>query len=517
MKVFLMYADRDFDPQENPLPNTEELIQDLELRTLFHAMAPGDEFLHGVAKSAVLESLHEPVSIAYRQSILKDCMGQPDVVRQIYAVAVEAIEREKRVWGWMSGRYPEGTLHRSIDVLQIFVALLKKLRNLADLHGSDFSSEGLRRFFAMLQDELNDEYLRTAEEHLERLKFRDGILMSAQLGRGNKGDNYILRKPLYVAKTWFKRVQGWVSLRINNDRDEYVYEVHERDEAGFQALSELRTHGIAHIAVALAQSTDHILSFFRMLRLEMGFYICCLNLRDRLLQKLAHFSFPGTSPIGQTRLAARGLYDVCLQLGSDNRVISNDVDANNELLLIITGANRGGKSTFLRSIGVAQLMMQCGMFVPAQSFEASICSGIFTHFKRQEDVTMKSGKLDEELSRMSGIVDRITPHGMVLFNEAFASTNEREGSEIARQIVQALLEMRIRVVYVTHMFDLAFGFYQRNHENALFLRAERLTDGQRTFRLITGKPLPTSYGEDLYRRIFSPASDHVEMSSNVSA
>ena len=88
------------------------------------------------------------------------------------------------------------------------------------------------------------------------------------------------------------------------------------------------------------------------------------------------------------------------------RVVGNDVNADDKDLVIITGANQGGKSTFLRSLGLAQLMMQCGMFVPAESFCANVCDGIFTHYKREEDVTMKSGKLDEELSRMSDIVDR---------------------------------------------------------------------------------------------------------------
>ncbi|EGD50050.1 DNA mismatch repair protein MutS domain protein [Thermoanaerobacter ethanolicus JW 200] len=63
---------------------------------------------------------------------------------------------------------------------------------------------------------------------------------------------------------------------------------------------------------------------------------------------------------------------------------------------------------------------------------------------------MKSGKLDEELSRMSDIVDNIKPNSMVLFNESFAATNEREGSEIARQIITALIEKRIKVFFVTH-------------------------------------------------------------------
>ncbi len=110
---------------------------------------------------------------------------------------------------------------------------------------------------------------------------------------------------------------------------------------------------------------------------------------------------------------------------------------------------------------------------------------------------------DEELSRMSTIVDQLKPNSMLLFNESFASTNQREAAEIARQIVRALLETGIKVVYVTHLFDLAHQFYLAKMDTALFLRAERLEDGHRTFRLMEGEPLPTSYGEDLYRRIFS--------------
>ena len=516
MKALLMHPDRDFNPEENPIANSDDVIQDLELAILFRAMAAGDEFLGVVAKGALLQGLSEPASILYRQSILKDCIEQPDVVRQIYGIAAEAIEREKGVWGWMSNRYPEGALHRSIEVLGIFIELLKKLRSIADAHGEDFRSEGLRRFFTMLQQELSDEYLQSVEDHLERLKFRDGMLMSARLGQGNKGANYILRKPPFITKTWIERLQGWVNLRTGGDRDAYVYEVDERDEAGYNALSELRTRGVAHIAGALAQSTEHILGFFRMLRSEMCFYVCCLNLRNELVQRRAQWCFPSPTPAGESTLAAQGLYDLCLQLESGG-IVANDFNANGRLLIVITGANRGGKSTFLRSVGIAQLMMQSGMFVAAQSFEADICTGLFTHFKREEDATMTSGKLDEELNRMSGIVDRVTPHGVVLFNESFASTNEREGSEIARQIVQALLEMRIRVVYVTHMFDLAQRFHERGGSDSLFLRAERLPDGQRTFRIVEGEPLPTSFGEDLYRRIFPSTPEDTQASTRLPA
>ncbi len=261
------------------------------------------------------------------------------------------------------------------------------------------------------------------------------------------------------------------------------------------------------MARALAQSADHILGFFGMLRLELGFYAGCLNLRDRLAAKNESTCFPEPLASGTPMLVARGLYDPCLSLSVKEKVVGNEIGAAGKSLVMITGANRGGKSTFLRSIGLAQLMMQCGMFVPAESFRATVCDAVFTHFKREEDASMSSGKLDEELSRMSLIVDHVSSKSIVLFNESFASTNEREGSEIARQIVRALVEKGVRVFYVTHLFDLANRFHIANMDRALFLRAERLADGRRTFRLVEGQPLPTSYGQDLYRRIFGEARD----------
>lgn len=184
------------------------------------------------------------------------------------------------------------------------------------------------------------------------------------------------------------------------------------------------------------------------------------------------------------------------------KIVGNDGNADHKDLVIITGANQGGKSTFLRSIGLAQLMMQCGMFAPAESLCANVCDRLFTHYKREEDTTMKSGKLDEELGRMSDIVDNLTSNSMLLFNESFAATNEREGSEIARQIIRALLEKRIKIFFVTHLYEFAHSLYDKKMENAIFLRAERQDDGARTFRVKEGEPLQTSYGQDLYVNIF---------------
>ena len=107
---------------------------------------------------------------------------------------------------------------------------------------------------------------------------------------------------------------------------------------------------------------------------------------------------------------------------------------------------------------------------------------------------------------MSAIVDDLKPNSIMLFNESFAATNEREGSEIASQIVCALLEKGVRIFYVTHLYQFASTLFETRTTDGLFLRAERLPDGRRTFQLLEGAPRETSYGEDLYAKIFGPGT-----------
>jgi hypothetical protein len=510
MKVFLMHRDRDVDLERELPPNHEALTQDLELDTLVGDMAAGDEFLFNVGKQIVLDSLTDPEAIAYRQRVLADCLDQPSIVRQMYDIAVDALQSERKVWGFVFRDSPDRMLSRSVQVMELIVGSLKQLRQLAEEHAEKFHSEGFLRFFAMLADELDDEYFATIEEHLKVLRFRRGVLMSAGLGKGNKGVRYVLHR--LPEQSWLERIMERITDR---GRPGYSFRIPDRDESGYQALTELRGQGVNDVANALAQSTDHILSFFSMLRAELAFYVGCLNLHERLAGKGEPTCFPDPVPAGRPAFSTQGLYDVSLSLNLKERVVGNDVNVDDKILVMVTGANQGGKSTFLRSVGLAHLMMQSGMFVPAESFRANVSGGIFTHYKRKEDATMTRGKLDEELGRMSDIVGKITPNCILLCNESFASTNEREGSEIARQVVRVLIEAGIKVFFVTHLFDLAHGFHRQGLEETLFLRAERLPDGGRTFRLVEGEPLPTSYGEDSYRRIFGTAPDAAPATSDI--
>jgi hypothetical protein len=501
MKAFLTYPDRDFDTERELPANEPDLGSDLELDVLLRVMAAGDKFLFEAARQGIHSCLVSPGDITYRQRVLADCIAQPGVIRELYDVAVAAITAERQVLGWIFRDSPDTLLHRSRQVLRIYVDMFRRLRDIADASAASFRSDGFARFFAMIAAELDDGYFAEVEAHLSELAFRRGTLISAGLGKGLKGTGYVLRR--HPEQTWRDRIPGM-------NRSGYSFVIAERDDAGMRALSELNSRGLNTTANALAQSADHIKDFFQLLRAELGFYLGCVNLRDALVAKGEPVCFPVpaslvTGGTGRASLSARGLYDACLSLSTGARAVGNDVDADGRQLIMITGANQGGKSTFLRSVGLAQLMMQAGMFVAAESFTASVSAGIFTHFKREEDAAMEKGKLDEELARMSAITSQIRPGCLLLYNESFASTNEREGSEIARQVIRALTEAGVRIVFVTHMYDLAGRYHAERDPGTLFLRAERRPDGRRTFRLLEGEPLPTSYGEDLYREVFGPA------------
>lgn len=493
MKAHLLYADMDLDLDAALPPGHEDLVQDLEAATVFDAMSAGDRYLFDLAERVLLTSLGDPARIRYRQEILADCLAHPEIVREMYAIAVGALEDQRGIWG-LSSRLPGSVLSVAVHQLEAFVVRLSELARLAAEHRSKFESEGFKVLLESVVDDLDDRYFREIGRHLEQLRFRDGQLMSAELGPDNSGINLVLRSPGGRSAGWRRR------LGIGG-RSSYAFTIDSRDQAGADALGDLASRGINLVANAAAQSADHIGSFFKMLRAELGFYVGCVNLADGLRERGVPTCFPQPSESRPLRLSALDLRDASLVLRAGNEVVGNDVSADGKPLLIITGANSGGKSTFLRSVGLAQLMMECGMFTCAREFRSSVCAGIFTHFAREEDGSMVSGRFDQELGRMSVIADRITPGSLILFNESFASTNESEGSEITRQVVLALADSGVRVIFVTHLFDFAGSLHSQSMSTALFLRAQRRPNGRRSYRIEEGDPLPTSFGEDIYLRV----------------
>jgi hypothetical protein len=491
-----MFADGDFRAERTPRVGEEDLIADLELNTLWQAMAQGDEVVWDSASTAILDGLDAPEQIRYRQAVLADCLANPGVVREIYALAVQAVADERQIYRGMYSNRGEALVRRSINVLELHTNALKRLRQLAEHNASGFRSEGFVRFFETIRTELDDDYFREIAEHLRTLRFRDGVVATARLGKLGQGVDYVLRSPRRS-----HRLLRFLPQSIG--RPSFSWTIPPRDDAGSQAMGALRDRVLALVANAVGQSADHVTAFFTALRVELGFYVGCLHLHEQLSAKGEPLSMPDPHEPGRLTRNARGLYDPCLSLRIEARVQSNDLRADGKPLIIVTGANQGGKSTFLRSLGLAQLMMQAGMFVAADQYAAEIVGGVFTHYKREEDASMVSGKFDEELARMSHLAKAITAGDLLLCNESFAATNEREGSEIATEVIRAMTDNGNTVVFVTHLYELASRFHRQHPDTTLFLRADRDNAGTRSFQLQEAGPLPTSYGADLYRQTFA--------------
>jgi hypothetical protein len=492
LKPHLLFSDRDFNRQGELPDSAGDLIQDLGLETIWRAMSEGDRFLWDVARRVTLESLKTTEEVGYRQEVGRDFLARPEALERLYQVAVDAVESERRIWG-LSGRHPAGALHHGVEVLSVLMPAARRLRELSEAMRASWRSRGLTEFAGSLGRDLDDEYLDRVDSLLSALRLESGALFGADLGTGGGGIAYLLLRPSA------RRMPLGERLGVR-ERSQHSFTVDPRDESGLRALGDLTDRGLAGVAVSVSQAADHVLAFFRSLRFELGFYLGCLNLHRALAAQQLPVCWPRLAPADEPRWSALGLYDLTLPLRDGTRPVGNDLKADGCPLLVITGANSGGKSTFLRSLTLAQLLAQAGVFVGAQGFESSLATSIHTHFVRPEDDSMSRGRLADELERMSRTVDQVGAGALLVMNESFSSTNELEGSEIARQVITALLESEVRVAIVTHFFELAGALLASPPRPAVFLRAERLPDGRRTYRLLPGEPLATAFGSDLLGR-----------------
>jgi DNA mismatch repair ATPase MutS len=504
VKAHLLFADRDPATVATPLQESADMVRDLGLGTLFDTMAGDDPFVREVAAQVVLRPLENPAEIEYRHEVLIDCLAHPAEVHELYHLAVQAAQSKRRIRSWLATPTPSSVLHHAIALLEELQDQLLELRRFSAANARLFTSPAFKTFFAMVDRDLDDAYLALLKDHVRRLRFPSGEVMTASVDQHLQGRDHVLRKPQRVRRTW-REVFG---LGLFGQPGVYTYRLPERDEAGARTLGRIRDRGLNRVADAAAQSADHVLDFFGHLCWELAFYVGCIRLHDAIHAVGAATCIPQPRSAEAMALSFRGIRDVGLVLRAMTDVVPNDLDADHKTVIMITGANEGGKSTLLRALGMAQLMAQCGLFVTADSFTSSVTSGIHTHYRREEDAEMTSGKLDEELKRMSGVVDAVRTHGLVLFNESFACTNEREGSEIGHTIVRALQGSGVRVVYVTHMYALASALAAEDHESDLFLRAGRLDSGRRTFKVTPGAPETTSFGRDLYDEIFTRQTVH---------
>ena len=169
-------------------------------------------------------------------------------------------------------------------------------------------------------------------------------------------------------------------------------------------------------------------------------------------------------------------------------IIGNDLDFSQEhSLYLLTGANRGGKTTITQTIGQLFLLAQGGIYIPGQEFHFQPVDGIYTHFPADEDKTLDFGRLGEECSRFRDLFKESSRHSLLLLNESFSTTSYEEGYYIAKDAIRAMLSKGCRTIYNTHMHKLALDVDEMNASIPSPAKAVSLivktVDGQRSYKV----------------------------------
>lgn len=202
-------------------------------------------------------------------------------------------------------------------------------------------------------------------------------------------------------------------------------------------------------------------------------------------------------------MKARGLYNLKLAISSNHseEIVYNDLDFDSDhTVYILTGANRGGKTTITQAVGLLFVLAQSGIYVPAGSFEYKPVDNILTHFPADEDKTMDLGRLGEECVRFKELYTEATEDSLMLLNETFSTTSFEEGYYIAKDSVRAILKKGIRTIYNTHMHKLAYDVDTLNEGDAKVKASSLIVKNEgakRSFKVEVAPPEGMSFAKDI--------------------
>ncbi len=238
---------------------------------------------------------------------------------------------------------------------------------------------------------------------------------------------------------------------------------------------------------------------------EFEFLVKGTNMLRALQKKGCVLSLPEIRPMDERAFSASALYNPCVALKIEDEIVANDlVFDENATIYVLSGPNRGGKSVITCAIGLAQVMMQLGMYVPAESAVMSPVDGIYTHFPTGADDTIDKGRLGEECARLSEILDCVTPNSLVLLDESLSSTGSFEASYIAAEVLGGLAHVGCRCLFSTHLHELAAEIDNINARSLASggvaidtLVAGMKGEGKRSFKITRAKPDGKSYARDI--------------------
>ncbi len=253
-----------------------------------------------------------------------------------------------------------------------------------------------------------------------------------------------------------------------------------------------------YVSVTITDITDLIPEFV--------YYIRWAEYLETLTAHGMHFCKAqiAAEPLQNRAMHAKGIYNLKLAAAvceHGETIVDNDLEFDGpRRVYLLTGANRGGKTTITQAVGQLFFLAQGGIYVPGDAFSFHPVDAIYTHFPADEDKTMDLGRLGEECSRFREIYGKATRESLLLLNETFSTTSFEEGYFIARDSIRAILKKGIRTIYNTHMHKLAMDLEEINRQSgedkaaSLVVQSE---DGKRSFKVVEAPPQGQSFAHDI--------------------
>ncbi len=186
-------------------------------------------------------------------------------------------------------------------------------------------------------------------------------------------------------------------------------------------------------------------------------YLAWLEYMARLTRAGLVFCLPEVT--GDKEIHAEQTVDLALanRLVQEGIVpVANDFHlAGRERILVITGPNQGGKTTFARMFGQLHYLACLGLPVPGTRAQLFLFDRLFTHFEQEEHLTDLRGKLQDDLVRIHSILEQATPRSLLVINEMFASTTFQDALDLSQRIAARLVALDMLCVWVTFIDELS--------------------------------------------------------------
>lgn len=522
--------------EKSPLSMSSEAINDLSLDFIVSAITK-DEFEQNIIKQLMTQIECSEELIKYRCDVFEDFLRIPKLRSNLTSLLEMLGElREIEKFKKDSDASSLWQLVNRMREINRYIDCIKELRSTLD--GMDIRSQGLITLRELVGKIYEDGSFEQLQQDMEDLFKKVRQLRSVTIGvnlddmlRPVRAGILSLNGKEFTDSGVLKRFMATSAKKDGSGiqpNDDYAHLktfhaaaskefklAYDDTPTGADRLSDSIKFVVTDILDKITRNIKDVLrkhvnvSGYAFISLipEIIFYIRWAELIEKIQAKGLPLCKAEILPVEERCIRARDIYNLKLAIkivsGEELKIVTNDLDFDDDIgrIFILTGPNRGGKTTITQALGIAVLMAQCGIYVPCSSLKLSPCDNIYTHFPADENETVDLGRLGEESSRLAEIFSKATSKSMLLLNESLATTNVTEGMYIATDVLKAMRYLGVRCIFNTHMHELAANVDKMNKAVKGSSKIESMVTGvekgQRSFKVSVNPPQGLSYAKDI--------------------